>query len=200
MANPLEAGEDWEIEGRVRLETADYLHAWFYAPEFRTSWQYLVFLPFSFLLIVVGSPVPPRQWLSYAPWMLASLPIGVLAAWAYRNHWASTSFARVGPQQIVYCFDSEGLRVSSSVGKYHLAWDELLNSIETPRAFLVFFQRSQFLLVPKRSFTATEVVEVTELLATMPRRAGGRRVLRTVGVWLLVCVLVLVLFELFQSH
>ena len=42
--------EDWEIECRVRLEETDYLHAWFYVPEFRTLWQYLLFLPFGFAL------------------------------------------------------------------------------------------------------------------------------------------------------
>jgi hypothetical protein len=169
-------------------------------PEFRTIWQYLLFLPFGFVLIVLGSPVPWRQWLSYAPWMVASLPIGVLAAWAYRNHWATASFKRVGPQQIVYCFDSKGLRVSSSFGKERHAWDGLLGSVETPRAFLVFFQSSQFLLVPKRSFAAPELVEVAELLATMPKRAGGSRVLRAVGVWFLVCALFLALFEILRSH
>src|SRR5688572_30468386 len=106
MASLSAGDEDWEIEGRVRLQEKDYLHAWFYVPQFRTIWQYLLFLPFSFVLIVAGSPVPWRHWLSYAPWMVASVPIAVLAAWAYRGHWATASFARVGPREIVYRFDA----------------------------------------------------------------------------------------------
>lgn len=183
--------DDWEIEGRVRLEPADYLHAWFYVPGFRVIWQYLLFVPFSFVLIALGSPRPWRHWLVDAHWTVAALALSVLGAWAFRQYWATASFARVGPRQISYCFDPEGLQVDSSFGKQRYAWDQLMTSVATPRAFLVFLNRAQFLLVPRRTFTATEVAEVAELLATLPSRraAGRRRLLRLASVWLLACAL-----------
>jgi len=192
--------DDWEIEGRVRLDTEDYLHAWFYAPEFRTIWHYVLFLPFGFALIVVGSPVPWRQWLAYAPGMIAAVPLAALAIWAYRNHWAATSFARVGPQQIVFRFDSGGLQVRSNLGRQSFAWDALLGSVETPRPFLLLCGTARFFVVPKRAFSADDLADVAEVLATIPKRTSSPRLLRTIGVWALVCALFLVLFEIVRSR
>ena len=92
--------EAWEIEGRVRLETADYLHAWFYVPEFRTIWQYLLFLPFGSVVMVVGSPVPWRSWLSVAPWMLGPPDFSHFSR--FYDPDAATG-SRVGTEHSFYC-------------------------------------------------------------------------------------------------
>lgn len=188
-----------EIEVRVRLQLEDYLHAWFYVPSFRTVWQYILFMPIGFALIVVGSPAPWRESLSFAPWVVASVVIGVVAAWLYRNYWAGASFNRVGPRQIVYRFDPDGMEVSSSFGTQLYPWDEMVGAVESPRALLVFLHRSQFFLVPKRSFSEPELAEVAELLATIPRRSGGKRILRAVGIWFFVCAVILTLLEVLRA-
>jgi len=200
MSTEQEEDDDWVIEGRVRLDTADYLQAWFYVPEFRTIWMYLLFLPFGFALMVVGSPLPWRSWLSDAPWMLGAVPIGAVAAWVYRQHWAAASFARIGPQQISYRFDAEGLQVSSSRDRRSLKWAALSGSTETRHAFLVFLTGSQFFLMPKRAFSADDLPELAQLLGAIPKRATRGRALRTFGIWLLGCAFFLLLFEFLSSR
>lgn len=188
---------DWEIEGRVRLEREDWLHAWPHVPQFRTIWQYVLFMPLSFVLIVVGSPVPWRSWLSYAPWAVASVPLAAFAVWAYRNHWATGLFTRVGRQQIVYAFDAEGMRVSSGSGALRFPWAAIFRAIETPQAFLVFVQSSQFFVMPKRAFAPDDLSELAELLASVPKRRS--RIVEAIVVWLVVCALLLLLLEILQN-
>ena len=40
-----EEEEKWDFEGRVRLQQADYLHAWLHVPQHQTIWLYLFVRP-----------------------------------------------------------------------------------------------------------------------------------------------------------
>lgn len=63
--------------------------------------------------------------------------------------------------------------MSSSFGKHRYLWTGL-RSVETAQAFLVFLTGMQFLLVPKRAFSAAELPELAELLAKLPQRSRTR--------------------------
>jgi len=192
---------EWEIEGRARLTHADFLDAWLYVPAFRTVWLYAAFFPFGLGLMVLGSPVPARDWLPQVPWLVLGAPLTILAIWWWRRRWAEASFTRIGSRQLTFRLDHQGLHVDSSLGRQKYPWAQLVQPIETKQGLLLPTSATQLLLLPKRAFSADDLQDVTRLLGELPARRGSNPpLLRLVLLWAAVVTLLLVAFRLFVAR
>jgi hypothetical protein len=191
-----EADEEWEsLEGRTRLSEADFLEAWWHVPGFKTLWWYVLFLPFGSIVMVVGSPVPGRQYLSTVPWVLCGTVLLGAGVWLFRRHWAASQFTRIGSRQMTFGLDEVGLSVDSSFGEQRYAATSLRGCVETPQAFLVYTTPAHFVLIPKRAFAAGDQQALAELLRGLSKRSPSPlRLGRMVTTWVVVCAVFLALF------
>lgn len=200
MAHAEIEDSDWKVAGRARLSREDFLDAWPYVPEFQHLWLYVGFLPLGALIATFCSPVPPAEmWRGQWPLLLLGIPLCAGWAWWNRHVWAESSVQRVGPREVGFVFDEDGLHVRHSSGHHHYEWAELPRPIETKRSLLLYISPKLIVLLPQRAFSADDWAEVVSLLRDQPeRRSPPKGYARIVLIWIAVCAAVLSLFELLR--
>ena len=164
-----------EIRLEVALDETDVV---------RASWELLLRRAGALLVIwcVLAGVVAYLSLQSFAPidWRTliatTALVVGpptiliVLVAWNARRQFRQ---ARDDLRPIHYCIHDDGMDIASVKRSGWIPWEGFRDAIEIPSAFLVFLEKDQHYLLPKRCFTGSDDVdELRKLLAeVMPPKA-----------------------------
>lgn len=100
-------------------------------------------------------------------------PPAVLVAVVAWNAQRQFRRAKHDLRPIHYCIHDDGMDVASVKRSGWIPWEGFREAIEIPSAFLVFLEKDQHYLLPKRCFTGSDDVdELRKLLAeAMPPKA-----------------------------
>lgn len=77
--------------------------------------------------------------------------------------------------QFTMQFEEEGFSLGNERGGRQWSWKTVSHYLETPHFFHLYFTATSFFLVPKSAFSASQLMEMRELLRShiAPRPGGG---------------------------
>jgi len=202
------------IVGRVELTTEDFTSVWAILPQNRGAFMrfglWLVVIPIFWLIfswLNTGANGEPTS----LPWTVMASPVAAMVLIAFavfrsRNVWAKNAVADLrGAEGVEFRFDATGFSFNPPGRQLQHAWSTLYRWLETARAFVIYTGPINVIVVPKRAFAAAEQARLRELFRQLvpnrPLRGAevGRPIVRTVGVWLVLVIVFLALWQFLDS-
>lgn len=127
---------------------------------------------------------------------------------------ASVVSARIGTKRkfesskilhetVHYTFSSAGVDNATSTSSGHVAWSNVIRSVETREDFMLFLSLQQAFLIPKRFFPNSEQIDRFRALvarhvqpAPALKRLGGP--IKTLLLWIVIFIVVILLWNTFN--
>jgi hypothetical protein len=154
----------------------------------------------AFLVAINGTKASLGQW---AP---SGLLLVFFGAWVFAGpRLAARKLLRAlikgGDNQVLYRFDGEGGTIRASGTSSSFAYRIVSRVRETSTTLLLTLGAGSTSIVPKRAFSDSDLERLRQLLAThvKPEKAGGRKPIKLIAIWVALIVVFLVVWQLLNN-